>query len=120
MAGELDEFAKALRQLNAILEEATGRTASDYAADFLVSLAGNLRNPPPKKKRATPAHARIDTGDPYFILGVSRVSTQVAVKANYLALVKIYHEKGSVPNPERWKLINVAYTQICAERGWPK
>lgn len=53
--------------------------------------------------------------NPYKILGVDPDAGQDVIDAAYKALVKRYHERGSRPDENAWREINLAYAAVSGQ-----
>lgn len=56
---------------------------------------------------------------PYELFGLGRDATEEAFKQRYRDLMKIYHPDTGTQNDAMAKRLNVAWTAIKKERGWP-
>jgi DnaJ-class molecular chaperone len=59
--------------------------------------------------------AEKDEWDPYKELNVPRGVSLDQLQRVYHSLVHVYHEAKDTHDPEKWKRINAAYTQICSD-----
>lgn len=105
----LKEIRSIIREVDGGLVELTGKPLKEYLAGIAKDMGDDV-------------YTKVTTGkaDPYRVLAVTPTTPPEVIKQVYKGLVKLYHEAGASPNPERMRDINSAYDQICRERGWPK
>ncbi len=103
--------------MDRIVEGLTGKRIKIHAAEMLTSFSNDVY------RRATDQQATSAVSrwlGACRVLGVSPDADREKVKKVYLGLVKLYHEAGEAPNPEKAKEVNAAYQVICEQKGWPK
>lgn len=113
----LKEFRCILDEADRIIEGWSGKGLKVRAAGILKSFSNDVYH------RATGQEVT-SAVDQWLaacrVLGVSPDADQDTVKKVYVRLVKLYHEAGEAPNPEKAKEVNAAYQKICEEKGWRK
>ena len=113
----LKDFRRSLDEVDRIVESLTGKPIKVHAAKLLKSFSNDVY------RRATGQEVTSEVDEwlaACRVLGVSPDANRQAVKKVYLRLVRLYHEAGEAPNPEKAREVNAAYQTICAQKGWQK
>ena len=118
---KIDGFSDGLRILTEMVDSITKNAPQIIeAADKFFNQGAEPRQLPPHQSYfhviPPPEPAPIS---PYELFGLGRDATEEAFKQRYRDLMKIYHPDTGTQNDAMAKRLNVAWTAIKKERGWP-
>lgn len=117
MPRKTPRLLKALRTADDVCRITTGRRLNEVAANVIEFFGEDFLGKAASKEEDI---EEINRKLPYITLGVNPDCPNVVLRASYKAMIKECHPDGAHPDTEKASRINLAYEDICKQRGIPK